>query len=279
MQRAYNKVVSKLNKRLRTAKKPEDWRWDLLVAVLIIVSVLVVFADYLFPLTESEKWILRVIDLSSVIIIIIDYIKRLRLSNDWRSFILKHWYELPAMLPLFVTGAPEIASSGILSYIRFIAIFRLIRLYNLWYYIKGGELLVLATLSAISIIFGALGIYITEVGQPGANISNLNDAFWWSIETITTVAYGEYYPVTDFGKIVAGVMMFAAIGFLWTFVGLLGSTLVSTRKKQEEASGPATVVNEIKEIIKEKIEYVEEMDMNEMEDLIRIIRSLNPRNA
>ena len=73
--------------------------------------------------------------------------------------------------------------------------------------------------------------------------------------------------------------MFAAIGFLWTFVGLLGSTLVSTRKKQEEASGPATVVNEIKEIIKEKIEYVEEMDMNEMEDLIRIIRSLNPRNA
>lgn len=276
-----NPIMSKLNNRQRTTiTNIEDWRWDLIVSILIIASVLVVFADYMFPLTESEEWVLRIIDLGSVSILVIDYIKRLRLSKNTKVFILRHWYELPAMLPLFVTGSPEITSSGILDYLRFIAIFRLIRLYNLWSHIRGGELLILATLSAISIIFGALGIYITEVGAPGANISNLNDAFWWSIETITTVAYGEYYPVTNYGKIVAGIMMFAAIGFLWTFVGLLGSTLVSSKVKEKaDSKRSRTVLDETKEVIKRKIETVDTLDPKEIEDLVSLIRLLNSRTT
>lgn len=125
--------MSKLNNKPRTSTdiNHEDWRWDLLVSILIITSVLVVFGDYLFPLTELEKWTLRIIDLGSVIVLVIDYVKRLRLSKNTKGLMLKQWYELTAMLPLFVTGSPEIASSGILVYIRFIAIFRLIRLYNL----------------------------------------------------------------------------------------------------------------------------------------------------
>lgn len=115
------------------------------------------------------------------------------------------------------------------------------------------------------------------MGAPGANISNLNDAFWWSIETITTVVYGEYYPVTDYGKIVAGIMMFAAIGFLWTFVGLLGSTLVSSRTKENDSKKSSTVVDETKEMIKRKIDTVTTLDNNEIEDLIRMIRLLNSR--
>jgi hypothetical protein len=86
----------------------------------------------------------------------IDYIKRLLNSRDKGSFILKHWYEIPAMMPLIITATPVLADSGILSYIRFIALFRLIRLYNIWTYIKGGEVVLLDTLSIISVIFGAL---------------------------------------------------------------------------------------------------------------------------
>lgn len=267
--------MSNSKNRPTTTEIDKDWKWDLVVCIFIIVSVIDVFVDYLFPLTESEKWFLRAVDLVSITILLYDYIKRLSHSKAKKSFMVNHWYEIPAMMPLIITGAPEIASSGVLSYIRFIAIFRLIRLYNLWSYIRGGELLILATLSAISIVFGALGIYITEVGKPGANIANLNDAFWWSIETITTVAYGEYYPVTNFGKIVAGIMMFAAIGFLWTFVGLLGSTLVSGRTKEKDSKRPTTVLGETKAMIKRRIDSVEELDRNEIEDLIRIIRSLN----
>ena len=80
------------------------------------------------------------------------------------------------------------------------------------------------------------------------------------------MAYGEYYPVTDYGKIVVGIMMFAAIEFLWTFVELLGSTLVSLKTKEKsDSKGSSTMIDEAKEMIRRKIENVETLDPNERE--------------
>ena len=208
--------------------------------------------------------------------------RRLHSSESKTRFILRHWYEIPAMMPLIVTSTPFLAS-GILGYIRFIALFRLVRLYNIWTYIRGGEVVLLATLSIISIIFGALAIYLAEVGKPGANITSLYDAFWWSIETITTVAYGEYYPVTALGRFVASVMMFAAIGFVWTVVGIIGSNLVARKikEKQTKSSIPTTtrVVDDIKNTVKSRIDSIEDLESTEVEDLVRIIRSLNSKQS
>ena len=181
------------------------------------------------------------------------------------------------MLPV-----PFLASSGILSYIRFIALFRLVRLYNIWTYIRGGEVVLLATLSIISIIFGALAIYLAEAGKPEANITSLYDAFWWSIETITTVTYGEYYPVTALGRFVASVMMFVAIGFVWTAVGIIGSNLVARKIKEKEtkSSTPTTtrVMDDIK-IRQSRIDSIESLESTEVEDLIRMIESLTCKQS
>lgn len=71
-------------------------------------------------------------------------------------------------MPLVVTGTPFIASSGILGYIGFIALFRLVRPLQYFDIYKGGEVVLLASLSIISIIFGALAIYLAEAGKPDA---------------------------------------------------------------------------------------------------------------
>ena len=63
--------------------------------------------------------------------------------------------------------------------------------------IKGSEILLFSSLAVVTIVFGSFGIYFVESPNPEASIDNLHDAFWWSIETITTVAYGEYYPITS----------------------------------------------------------------------------------
>jgi Ion channel len=95
------------------------------------------------------------------------------------------------MIPLFLTGTAD--SSSLLYYVRLIALFRIIRLYNIMTYVDGSELIILASMSAVCIIFGGFAILIFEAGAPDSSIDNLPDALWWSIETITTVAYGEYY--------------------------------------------------------------------------------------
>ncbi len=100
---------------------------------------------------------------------------------------------------------------------------------------------------------------------------NTFDAFWWAIETITTVAYGEYYPVTFLGRLIGGVLMFAAIGILWTVVALITSKLVERRLKQAGTG----IIQDTKDMIKEKIDSIERLDSKELEDLVRLIRTLN----
>jgi len=224
-----------------------------IIAISTIASLILVFVDFIFPLTETERIYLRLFDFIVVVILAVDFYARIRNSEDKLKYILRHLYEFPAMMPLLITGVGD--ASSVLYYLRFIALFRLVRLYN----IMG--------LSTISIIFGAFGIYLVEAGKPDSTINNLHDALWWSVETITTVAYGEYYPVTATGRIIATVMMFAAIGFLWTFVGLLSSVLVSRRLKKSQST-TTTVVNDTKTLIKNRIDGVENLSDEDLEDLL-----------
>jgi voltage-gated potassium channel len=210
-----------------------------------------------------------------------DFLARLKSSRNRSSFILKHLYEFPALIPLFLTGAAD--GSSLLHYIRLIALFRVVRLYDIMLYVDGNELIILASMSAVSILFGGFAIYIVEAGEPDSSINNISDAMWWSIETITTVEYGEYYPVTYLGRLIASIMMFTAIAFLWTFVGLLGSRFVAKRitKKEKDTSQPndsdkpTSAVYETKSMIKKRIDEIETLGKDDLESLIIIIRSLN----
>jgi voltage-gated potassium channel len=254
----------------------------IVISLLIISSVLVVFVDILYPLTPTQTLVLRTFDLGVVVILALDYVARLRSSTNKRKFFLRHLYELPAMIPLFLTGAAD--STALLHYIRLIALFRIIRLYNIMSYIDGSELIILATMSAICVIFGGFAVFIFEAPAPDSNIETLPDSMWWSIETITTVAYGEYYPVTPEGKVVASVMMFAAIAFLWTFVGALGSRFAEKRaaKRGEtqtptsdsDAVKPNSVIDDTKTMVKKRIDRIGSLEEKDFETLITIIRTL-----
>jgi voltage-gated potassium channel len=263
-------------------KPVRSQRIRVILSLLTIASVLVVFVDILYPLTSTQRLVLRTFDLGVVVILALDFVARLRSSEDKRKFILKHLYEFPAMVPLFLTGTAD--STSFLYYVRLIALFRVIRLYNIMSYVDGSELIILASMSAICVIFGGFAIFIFEAGAPDSTIQSIPDAMWWSVETITTVAYGEYYPVTPEGKIVASIMMFAAIAFLWTFVGALGSRFVAKRVSKRSETQTSTsdsdsdsldsVVDDTKTIIKKRIDRIGSLEEKDFEALITIIRTL-----
>jgi voltage-gated potassium channel len=264
------------------AKLIRSQKVRIIISLLIIISVLDVFVDMLYPLTDTQRLVLRTFDLAVCVILALDFVVRLRSSTNKRKFILRHLYEFPAMIPLFLTGAAD--GISFLYYLRLIALFRVVRLYNIMAYVEGSDLIILATMSGICIIFGGFAIFIFEAGAPGSNIENLGESMWWSIETITTVAYGEYYPVTLEGKIVASVMMFAAIAFLWTFVGALGSRFAERRmaKRVKTQTSPSdsdsdssrSVVDDTKTMVKKRIDRIGSLEEKDFEALITIIRTL-----
>ena len=88
------------------------------------------------------------------------------------------------------------------------------------------------------------------------------------------MAYGEFYPVTPIGKAIASIVMFAAIGILWTLIALVTSTVIAKRIKET----PVGLVDETKMVIKKRIDEVESLDEDEVEVLITMIRSLRKKN-
>lgn len=246
---------------------------DILVVIFTIASIIIIFVTYIYPLPENQKWALYFFDLFITAMLAVDFYSRIKTSDNKWEYILAHWYEFPAMIPLIFYGFADTTSlvQSTIRTTRFIALFRLIRLYNLVLMIKGSEIVLLSSLAVVTVIFGGFGIYITESSNSEANITNLNDAMWWAMETITTVAYGEFYPVTPVGRVISTVLMFSAIGILWTVVALVTSKLVEKRIKQDKVG----IVEETKSMIKDKIDDIEKLDETELESLIRLLRSLN----
>ena len=70
-----------------------------------------------------------------------------------------------------------------------------------------------------------------EAKAAGAHITNFSDALWWSLATITTVGYGDLYPITFEGKVVAAILMLLGIGLFSACAGILASWIMSEKKK------------------------------------------------
>ena len=147
---------------------------------------------------------------------------------------MNHWYEIPAMLPLVLYASADASTIAgqVLEQFRIIAFFRLVRLYYILTLIQGSRFVLLSAFSIITIVFGALGVYLSESGDASANIKTLPDAFWWAVETVSTVGYGDVYPITAEGKIIGSFVMFAGIGILATFITALGSKLIELKLKE-----------------------------------------------
>ena len=75
-----------------------------------------------------------------------------------------------------------------------------------------------------------------EYRSPGANITTGADALWWAIVTITTVGYGDYYPVTELGRLTGVFVMFAGVGIIGALASILASLLVSPAPAELEES-------------------------------------------
>lgn len=79
--------------------------------------------------------------------------------------------------------------------------------------------------------FASSTIYYVEKGAPGANISSAGDAIWWALVTITTVGYGDYYPVTAAGRLIGAFLLFAGIALFSVLTGFIANVFLAPRNR------------------------------------------------
>lgn len=250
--------------------------FEIFIVTITSFSILLVLLQYFYDPIGDALVAILLFDVAVSIILCTDLLLRARDSKNPSKYILKHVYEIPALIPvyaIFLLSGETIFGVGLKSF-RFIHIFRLIhtlsRVIIVFDEIKN-RLIFIIFLSIATVTAGALGVYMVEKNAPGATITNLDDAFWWAIVTVTTVGYGDIYPITFEGRVIATVVMIIGIAILGILISTLGAQLIESRIKRQSKKEE----NNIKELIKNKIDKIEGLQSEEIVTLLNMISSLH----
>ena len=160
----------------------------------------------------------------------VDYVVRVILAARRRSFIRDHWLDLAVVaLPL----------------LRPLRLLRLLTLLNFVHrrarsVFRGQVLTYVAGLTSVVLFLAALAVLDAERGREGANIDDFGDALWWAITTVTTVGYGDRFPVTGTGRLIAVALMLAGIALLGVVTASFAAWLIQRVAEVEEKSQALT---------------------------------------
>jgi voltage-gated potassium channel len=201
--------------------------------ILSIIALILIFIETIIELPHETAKLLNYLDFLICIFFLIEFLIRFFQSNNKLAFMKWGWIDLISSIPMVET-------------FRFGRIFRVIRILRIVRAFKSSQLLLkhifknkvegtmtsVLILSVLMIIFSSIAILQAE-NSPESNIRTAEDALWWTYTTITTVGYGDKYPVTTEGRIIAMVLMTFGVGVFGTFTAFIASLFVNKNKEPE----------------------------------------------
>lgn len=232
--------------------------YELFILVLTVLS-LVIMVALLLPLSHATIIALTVYDNVICVIFLLDFFLNLRRSRPRRDYLIgqRGWLDLLGSIPSFGS-------------FRFTALFRLARLSRLARIarlLRGkkkadlvqdvidhrGQYAAFITLIAAMIVLTLSSVLVLqfETRSHDANITTGGDALWWAVVTITTVGYGDTFPVTGAGRVTAFLVMLAGIGIIGALASILASILLpapAEEEEVEEASASGSLQQELVDI-------------------------------
>jgi voltage-gated potassium channel len=203
--------------------------WDALVVIVTLLSLSVLVVDGITdehsPLVETLHWA----DLVCCSVLIADFGWRLKKAPSRWDFIRRNWIDLLASIP----------TVGVLRAGRLVRLARIIRMVRLAVLLKrflaradvplpSAALGYLGAVAILVWVAAAGGFYLFEHGR-NPSVVHAEDALWWSMTTLSTVGYGDLYPMTMGGRVVAGLTMALGVGVLGTFAGTVATVFVELR--------------------------------------------------
>jgi voltage-gated potassium channel len=177
----------------------------------------------------------------------IEYLVRLALARARKRFLRTHWFDLLVLL------LPILRPLRALRLITALSVLN--RRAEAW--TRGRLAVYVGVTTTLLVLVAALAVLDAERGLPDSNIQTYPQALWWGLVTITTVGYGDFYPTTIEGRLVALAMMLAGIGLIGFVTGSLASWIVeriASEDKPDDSADSAVLLQEIRELRREVAE-------------------------
>jgi voltage-gated potassium channel len=210
--------------------------YRLFMLALCLFALLVLAADTVIPLTLSTRQILGYADTAVCGVFFIDFlIQFARAKHRWEYFARWGWIDLLSSIPM--VDALRIGRAA--RIMRIIRVLRGVRSTKLLaefvlHRRAQGAFLAATLVSLLLVVFASIAVLQFEQVQ-GANITTAQDAVWWAVVTLTTVGYGDRYPITGEGRVIAGLLMITGVGLFGTFSGYVASWFLVPGDKRQES--------------------------------------------
>lgn len=213
-------------------------RFDIVLMVAIVVSILIVTCD---SLVKGNLWMMRTfIGLEYVLTIFftLEYIARLYCSPKPKAYALSFFglIDLLSILPMYLGFF--VKSARFMIVLRSFRLIRVFRIFKLFAFLQEGYLLlesIRASMRKISVFFLFVVIiviclgtvmYIVEHQEPGTQFTDIPTSIYWSVVTLTTVGYGDITPTTELGRFISAFTMLLGYTIIAVPTGIVTASMV-----------------------------------------------------
>lgn len=234
--------------------------YDIFIILLTGVSLLslIILAVPYFDSTAQQ--IALALDMVISILFMLDFFYRLLNSMDKKEYLKWGWLDLLGSLPFL----PLLRILRIFRAIRSLRILQNNSLREIGHAIgnrpERTTFFAIILFSIILVSLSSYAIFYTEQLSPTRNIQNASDALWWAIVTVTTVGYGDKFPTTNGGRIVAIMLMFTGIGIFSAMTSYLSTLFINRHESQKDQ-----ITKEHNEIVLQRLAAIEDQ-LRELSD-------------
>ena len=209
---------------------------------VILFSALIITVQSLPGLSERVQRALWICEYVVLGIFAVEYAVRLWAAPDRRKYALSFWglLDLLAVLPALLLMLPDAQSLRVLRLLRAIRLLKLLRLSRAMARIERAfaesrdELVLFGFAAAILLFIAAVGIYHFEHEMQPEKFGSIPASLWWALATLTTVGYGDVYPVTTGGRIFTGFVLLIGLGIIAIPASVITSALLRGRRRDDD---------------------------------------------
>ncbi len=208
--------------------------FQFIILILSIVTLGAIAADTFCTLPPEVSRIIQGVDLFACAVFFVDFVVRFRAAPSKLDFMKLGWIDLLASIPNieWLRFGRSVRVLRVLRLLR--GIRSLQRLFDVFFSHgrKGGFASIVAT-AFLLVVFSSVAMLVFETDKD-SNIKTAGDAIWWSVTTVTTVGYGDRYPVTIEGRVLAMGLMVAGVGLFSVMSGLVAAMFLGQRPEENE---------------------------------------------